>query len=193
MKLDWANLGTKLGLRGSTANALASFKKRNDDARRRVQLLSEQATTVDFAAYRSQLKNQDIIADVEKQFNSFQLKKVDVARQVKAIEAFEAQAVKSAEETKWKVDAELRDLEKTLKNIETARPFEDLTVVCICCSLGASESIRAMGEMSHVIGAWLMSLNRTRWLPPARISTSVSHSSCPRVAGRCPATRYVVQ
>ncbi|KAK3069960.1 ATP synthase d subunit, partial [Teratosphaeriaceae sp. CCFEE 6253] len=31
-------------------------------------------------------------------------------------------------ETKGKVDAELQDLEKTLKNIETARPFEDLTV-----------------------------------------------------------------
>ena len=39
--------------------------------------------------------------------------------------------MKSAEETKGKVDAELKDLEKTLKNIETARPFEDLTVVCI--------------------------------------------------------------
>ncbi len=52
-------------------------------------------------------------------------------RQIKAIEAFEAQAVKSAEETKGKVDAELQDLEKTLKNIESARPFEDLTVVCI--------------------------------------------------------------
>lgn len=28
------------------------------------------------------------------------------------------------------MDAELADLEKTLTNIETARPFEDLTVVC---------------------------------------------------------------
>ena len=126
-------MGTKLNLRGSTANALASFKKRNDDARRRVQMLSEQPQTVDFAAYRSQLKNQDIVADVEKQFQGFAIKKVDVARQVKAIEAFEAQAVKSAEETKGKVDAELKDLEKTLKNIETARPFEDLTVVSRCC------------------------------------------------------------
>ena len=52
-------------------------------------------------------------------------------RQIKAIEAFEAQAVKSAEETKGVVDKELKDLEKTLKNIEEARPFEDLTVVRI--------------------------------------------------------------
>ncbi|KAK3687038.1 ATP synthase d subunit [Vermiconidia calcicola] len=128
LKIDWSHVGTKLGLRGSTANALASFKKRNDDARRRVQQLQEQPQTVDFAQYRQTLKNQDVIADIEKQFNSFQPKKYDVQRQIKAIEAFEAQAVKSAEETKGKVDAELQDLEKTLKNIETARPFEDLTV-----------------------------------------------------------------
>ncbi|KAK4507309.1 hypothetical protein PRZ48_001044 [Zasmidium cellare] len=128
LKIDWANLGTKLGLRGNTAAALANFKKRNDDARRKVQVLSEQPQTVDFAHYRGLLKNQDVIADIEKQFNAFQPKKYDVQRQIKAIEAFEAQAVKSAEETKGKVDAELRDLEKTLKNIESARPFEDLTV-----------------------------------------------------------------
>jgi len=36
--------------------------------------------------------------------------------------------VKNAEETKGRVDLELKDLEKTLENIETARPFEDLTV-----------------------------------------------------------------
>ena len=53
----------------------------------------------------------------------------DLGRQLKAIEAFEAQAVKGAEETKVKVDTELRRLEATLKNIEEARPFEDLTVV----------------------------------------------------------------
>ena len=39
--------------------------------------------------------------------------------------------MKSAEETKTKVDEELADLEKTLKNIESARPFDELTVVCI--------------------------------------------------------------
>jgi len=34
------------------------------------------------------------------------------------------------------VDGELRDLEKTLENIETARPFEDLTVVSTSAFLG---------------------------------------------------------
>ncbi|KAF2209708.1 hypothetical protein CERZMDRAFT_113722 [Cercospora zeae-maydis SCOH1-5] len=128
LKIDWANLATKLGLKGSTANSLAAFKQRNDAARRKVQQLSQQSQTVDFQHYRSVLKNQNVIADIEKQFSAFQPKKYDVQRQIKAIEAFEAQAIKSAEETKGKVDAELQDLEKTLKNIESARPFEDLTV-----------------------------------------------------------------
>ena len=186
MKLDWANLGHKLGLRGSTANALANFKKRNDDARRRVQQLQELPQTVDFASYRSQLKNQDIVADLEKQVNAFQVKKYDVNRQIKAIEAFEAQAVKSAEETKGKVDAELKDLEKTLKNIETARPFEDLTVVCIC-----NASHRRRWEMSyHVIGMLTLTFRMRLWLH-GRISTSVCLSLCQRVAGKYLATRFV--
>ena len=68
--------------------------------------------------------------EIEQHFKQFKPATYDVNRQLKAIDAFEAQAVKSAEETKGKVDSELKELEKTLTNIETARPFEDLTVVC---------------------------------------------------------------
>lgn len=39
--------------------------------------------------------------------------------------------MKNAEETKGRVELELKDLEKTLKNIEEARPFDELTVVCL--------------------------------------------------------------
>jgi hypothetical protein len=95
-----------------------------------VQQLSELPQTVDFAAYRSTLKNTAVIDEIEKQFKAFKPATYDVNRQIKAIEAFEAQAVKGAEETKAVVDQELKDLEKTLRNIEEARPFEDLTVVC---------------------------------------------------------------
>lgn len=182
-KIDWATLPQKLGLRGSTAQSLQTFKKRHDDARRRVQLLSEQPQTVDFAQYRSILKNQAIVDDIEKQVGSFQVKKYDVGRQIKSIEAFEAQAVKSAEETKGKVDAELKDLEATLKNIESARPFEDLTVVCIGLSAAAAEVVvgsRGLGGAN--------ASNRTRSLLLARRSTSASASLCPRVAGPCRAT-----
>ncbi|KAH7116773.1 hypothetical protein B0J11DRAFT_100589 [Dendryphion nanum] len=128
LKLDWTKIGTQLGLRGNTAAALQNFKKRNDDARRKVTVLSEQAQTVDFSYYRSILKNTAIVDDIEKQFSAFKPATYDVARQIKAIEAFEQQAVQSAEQTKSVVDQELKDLEKTLKNIEEARPFEDLTV-----------------------------------------------------------------
>jgi len=53
----------------------------------------------------------------------------DVQRQVKAIEAFEAEAVRNAEETKGLVREQVEALEKTLQNIESARPFDELTVV----------------------------------------------------------------
>lgn len=131
LKLDWSKVAGSLGLRGQTASALQSFKKRNDDARRKVQLLSEQAQTVDFAHYRNTLKNQAVIDDIEAQFKNFKPATYDVSRQLKAIDAFEAQAVQNAEQTKGKVETELVELKKTLENIETARPFEDLTVVCI--------------------------------------------------------------
>ncbi|KAK3935690.1 hypothetical protein QBC46DRAFT_45253 [Diplogelasinospora grovesii] len=128
LKLDWAKVTTSLGLRGQTVQGLQAFKQRNDNARRKVMMLSEQPTEVDFAHYRSVLKNQAIVDEIEKRFKAFKPASYDLSRQLKAIEAFEVEAVKNAEATKEKVDLELKDLEKTLKNIETARPFEELTV-----------------------------------------------------------------
>jgi F-type H+-transporting ATPase subunit d len=132
LKLDWAKVSTSLGLKGQTAASLQAFKKRSDDARRKVQVLSDMPQTVDFAAYRKTLKNQAVIDEIENHFKSFKPATYDVSRQIKAIEAFEAQAVKNAEETKGAVEMELKALDKTLENIETARPFEDLTVVRSC-------------------------------------------------------------
>ncbi|KAF2873025.1 hypothetical protein BDV95DRAFT_568564 [Massariosphaeria phaeospora] len=128
LKLDWTKLGTQLGIKGTTASSLQAFKKRNDDARRKVTVLSDQPQTVDFAHYRSILKNTAIVDEIERSFTQYKPQTYDVNRQIKAIEAFEAQAVKSAEETKSVVDRELGDLQKTLKNIEDARPFDQLTV-----------------------------------------------------------------
>lgn len=124
-------MSTSLGLRGQTAASLQSFKKRNDDARRKVQVLSEQPQAVDFSHYRKVLKNQAIVDELENHFKNFKPASYDVSRQLKAIDAFEAQAVQNAEQTKGKIDSELVNLQKTLENIETARPFEDLTVVRI--------------------------------------------------------------
>ncbi|RYP64834.1 hypothetical protein DL769_006509 [Monosporascus sp. CRB-8-3] len=128
LKLDWAKVTTSLGLRGQTAASLQAFKQRNENARRRVAALQEQATTVDFAHYRSILKNQAVVDEVERRFKEFKPAAYDVQRQLKAIDAFEVEAVRNAEQTKEKVDLELQDLQKTLKNIEEARPFDELTV-----------------------------------------------------------------
>lgn len=131
MKLDWIKVSTSLGLRGQTASALSAFKKRHDDARRKIQALSEAPQTVDFSHYREILNNKSVIDEIETAVKNFKPTTYDVSRQLRAIEAFEQQAIKNAEETKTAVDRELADLEKTLTNIETARPFADLTVVCL--------------------------------------------------------------
>lgn len=130
-KLDWAKVSSSLGLKGQTAAALLAFKKRNDDARRKINLLSSQPSSVDFADYRSKLKNTAIVDEIEGHFKTFKPVKYDLDRQLKSIEMFEAQAVQSAEETKRGVDEEVRNMERTLKNIEEARPLKDLTVVSI--------------------------------------------------------------
>ncbi|KZZ99112.1 ATP synthase D chain [Moelleriella libera RCEF 2490] len=128
LKVDWTKVTSSLGLRGQTVASLQAFKKRNEDARRKIQQLQEQSTTVDFSAYRSTLKNQAVVDEIEKRFKAFKPTTYDISRQLKAIEAFEVEAVKNAEATKQAVDLELKDLAATLKNIEEARPFEDLTV-----------------------------------------------------------------
>jgi hypothetical protein len=145
LKLDWAKLGTQLGLKGSTATSLLAFKKRHDDALRKVRTLSEQPSTIDFAQYRSILKNTAIVDEIEKSFKGWKPASYDVQRQIKAIEAFEAQAVQSAEETAAVVDRELKDLDKTLKNIEDARPFDQLTVVCFDCTHAIELRSRNLG------------------------------------------------
>lgn len=129
--MDWTKISTSLGIKGQTAAALQAFKKRNEDARRKVQVLSEQPQQIDFKHYRSILKNQAVVDEIENHFKSFKPATYDVARQIRAIEAFESQALKNAEQTKDKVELELQDLQKTLRNIEEARPFEDLTIVCL--------------------------------------------------------------
>ena len=102
-----------------------------------------------------------------------------MGRQIKAIEAFEVQAVKSAEETKARVDGELRELETTLKNIETARPFEDLTVVSVQVAI------------SGILLAILMSMcaPRMKLRRHAQISTLERNSLYRRGVGTSPVTR----
>ncbi|KAL9577497.1 MAG: hypothetical protein Q9212_006324 [Teloschistes hypoglaucus] len=154
IKLDWNKVTTSLGLKGSTAASLQAFKKRNDDARRKLAALQNLPQTVDFSHYRSTLGNTAVVDEIEGHFKAFKPKTYDVARQVKAIEAFEAQAMKGAQQTREQVDREVQSLEKALRDIETARPFDELTV---------DEVIVADPEIDRRT-EWLVS--RGRWSVP---------------------------
>lgn len=176
---------SSLGLRGQTVASLQAFKARNDNAKRQLQQLSELPTTVDFAHYKATLKNQAVVDEIERRFASFKPATYDLNRQLKAIETFEAEAVRNAQATKEKVDLELKDLEKTLSNIESARSFEDLTVVCF-------DRPGWWLDRAWMV-YWTMMLiccYRTRLLLLSRPSTRRLPSWSPVVAGPFQDTRY---
>jgi len=91
--IDWTKLSTSLGLKTETVAALSAFRKRNEEARRVLTDLKEQKTSVDFAHYRKVLKNQAVVDEVEKAFQSFKPTSYDVQAQIKSIDAVEAKAV----------------------------------------------------------------------------------------------------
>lgn len=127
-KLDWGKIVSTLGLTGSTSGSLLSFRRRNEDAKLKVNTLESQPVDVDFSYYKSALKNQNILNEVESAFKSFKPTTYDTSKQIKTIEAFEAKALENAESTQSKVSEELGSLKETLSNIKGARAFEDLVV-----------------------------------------------------------------
>ncbi|RKP30418.1 mitochondrial ATP synthase [Metschnikowia bicuspidata] len=126
-KLNWAQVSQSLGLVGSTAASLTAFKKRNDTANKEHQALSSQSTTVDFAHYRSVLKNQKVVDEIEQAVALFKPVTYDVSKTLKTIDIFEQKAVENAKLTEKSVEAEISQLTATLKHIESARPFDQLT------------------------------------------------------------------
>ncbi|KAH6915273.1 ATP synthase d subunit [Coprinopsis sp. MPI-PUGE-AT-0042] len=125
--VDFARIYSSLGLGKETIASLQAFRKRHADAQRLSNHYANQPTTVDFAHYRSILKNKAIVDESEKLLKDFKPVTYDVTATIKAIETFEAKAVEKAKETEQKIDSELQQLQATLANIEDARPFEQLT------------------------------------------------------------------
>ena len=76
-----------------TISALQAFRKRHADAVRVNHAQTSQPTTVDFAHYRSVLKNQAIIDEAGKLLKDFKPMSYDVSSYVKVIETFEVKAV----------------------------------------------------------------------------------------------------
>nr|CAG8519877.1 14355_t:CDS:2 [Entrophospora candida] len=126
--IDWSKVAVSLGLKRETVLSLQAFRKRNEEAKRNLAALKEQKKDVDFEHYRKILKNQAIVNEAEKVFKSFKPTKVDLDKQINIIETFENKAVANAEKTVSRFDSEFQQLQKTLTDIEKARPFEDTTV-----------------------------------------------------------------
>lgn len=127
-KLDWAKVISSLKITGKTAAQLSNFKRRNDEARRILFELEQQPDTVDFDYYRSKLNNKAIVDKIESYYKSYKPVTIDASKQIKTIEAFETHAMANAKETESLVASELAALNETLKNIQSAKPFDELTV-----------------------------------------------------------------
>ncbi|CAK5262661.1 unnamed protein product [Mycena citricolor] len=125
--VDFTRIYSTLGLGKETIASLQAFRKRHAEAQRLQSQYAAEPTTVDIAHYRSVLRNQAVVDEAEKLLKGFKPVTYDVDAHVKAIEAFEAKAVVSAQAMEEKIDAEVKELQATLANIEEARPFEDLT------------------------------------------------------------------
>src|SRR5579859_1492194 len=127
-KIDWTRLTSALSLTPQTTSALTSFRKRNVDAHNKLNQLKTSRTEVDFAHYRSILKNQAIVDEIQRAAKAFKPVTYDVSSILKGIEGFEAEAVKNAEQTEKKISEQLVDLEETIKNIDQARKPDELSV-----------------------------------------------------------------
>ena len=77
-----------------TIAALQAFRKRHGDAQRIQAQYASQPTNVDLAHYRSVLKNKAIVDEAEKLLKEFKVVTYDVNAHIKAIETFEAKAVR---------------------------------------------------------------------------------------------------
>jgi hypothetical protein len=130
-KIDWTRLTSTLSLNPQTGAALTSFRKRNVDAHTKRNALKTSRTAVDFSYYRSILKNQKVIDEIEKAAKDFKPVTYDVSTVLKSIDGFEAEAIKNAEQTEKKISEQLVDLDETSKNIDEARLPDDLSVCSI--------------------------------------------------------------
>merc|ERR1711939_485597 len=113
--VDWQRITSSLGLQKDTLQALQAFRKRHGDAKVAHQQVKDLKADVDFAHYKNVLKNQEVVSQLEQTWKGFKPADYDVNAQLKATKAAQ------------KVEQELGNLDATLKDIESARPFDQLT------------------------------------------------------------------
>lgn len=127
-RINWTALTAKL--KPEVAAGLNAFRRRHAELQQNVASLKEeiQNNPIEFNDYRSVLKNQGVVSEAEKVYKSFKPTTYNLSEQNKLIEKQQAVAVERAKKTAAIVKTELTDLKKLLKDIETARPVDQLTV-----------------------------------------------------------------
>ncbi|KAJ3057195.1 ATP synthase d subunit [Rhizophlyctis rosea] len=152
-RIDWAGVASKL--RPETASAINAFRRRHQELAKTVADLREAETTVNFEQYRKVLKNAKVITEAEAALKRFTPATVDLSQQLRIIEEQEKKAIAAAETTRQQVAGELGELQQMLKNIETARPVDQLTVDDVCNAVPNQEIDRTVIKMAKR-GQWVV-------------------------------------
>ena len=93
---DWNAIYNKLGLGRDTITALQAFRARNTSAANRNAALKTTIPSVDFAHYRSVLRDQQTLGQLEKVLGDFKPVDYDVSKWDGLVDSFQAKAVSLA-------------------------------------------------------------------------------------------------
>lgn len=89
--VNWSALSSKL--KPDTVASINAFRRRHADLQKTLLELKEQDKAIDFAHYRSVLKNAGVVANAEKAFSTFKPVTYDLGEQLKVIEEAQMHAV----------------------------------------------------------------------------------------------------
>ena len=90
---DWTTIYNRLGLGRETIAALQAFRARNTSASNRNAALKSTIPEIDLSHYKSVLKDQAAVAQLEKVLRDFKAVNYDVSKWDNLVNSFETKAV----------------------------------------------------------------------------------------------------
>jgi F-type H+-transporting ATPase subunit d len=124
-KLDYVKLQSKL--KPETWASVQSFRTRHAQLQKTLNELKDSSAEINFDAYKV-LKNQQVVEEAKRALSSQKILKFHSEKQLQEIEKARQAAVSLAKKTEQSIQAEMSELKVLQKDIEEARPIEELTV-----------------------------------------------------------------
>jgi F-type H+-transporting ATPase subunit d len=110
-------------LRQETLKKIAQFRQRKT-----VLLKAKQDLLASLALPEYSLQNTKVLENAKASLQQFTPAKLDIQKELKELKKQKETAVQNANQTQLLIKQELQELEQLLKDIQTARPIDQLTV-----------------------------------------------------------------